>query len=145
MSEQSGKQQPDILQLWRQWLTESERQFNAFSQDAMNSEAFARSVGGFMEMYAALQRVTAEGMQRYLTFVNMPSRNDVVGLAETLRSIEGRLARIEETLQIAAGAVDAEERGPAPLPEPVRTRRPPGLPFTEDSAEWAPIPEELRR
>ena len=144
MSEQSGKQQPDILQLWRQWLTESERQFNAFSQDAMNSEAFARSVGGFMEMYAALQRVTAEGMQRYLTFVNMPSRNDVVGLAETLRSIEGRLARIEETLQIAAAAVDADVRGPAPISEPPRTRRPEGMPFPE-RPDWAPIPEELRR
>lgn len=145
VSEQTEKQQPDIVQLWRQWLTDSERQFNALSQDAMNNEAFARSVGGFMESYAALQRVTAEAMQRYLTFVNMPSRSDVVALGETLRSIEARLARIEETLQIAAAAVDAQERGPAPVSEPPRTRRPAGMPFTEDSAAWAPIPEELRR
>lgn len=144
MAEQTG--QADIVALWRQWLTESERQFNTLSQDAMNSETFARSVGGFMESYAALQRVTAEAMQRYLTFVNMPSRSDVVALAETLRSIEARLARIEETLQIAAAAVDMAERAPAaPVNEPPRTRRPAGMPFTEDSAAWAPIPEELRR
>ena len=145
MSEQTEKQQPDIVQLWRQWLTDSERQFNALSQDAMNNEAFARSVGGFMESYAALQRVTTEAMQRYLTFVNMPSRSDVVALGETLRSIEARLARIEETLQIAAAAVDGHEQGPAPVSEPPRTRRPANMPFTEDSAAWAPIPEELRR
>lgn len=144
MSEQTDNQRPDIMQLWRQWLTDSERQFNQVSTDAMGSEAFGRAVGGFMEQYATLQRLTAEGMQRYLTFMNMPSRSDVVGLAETLQSIERRLARIEETLQIAAEAIDGSERGPAPVSEPARTRRPEGMPFPE-RPDWAPIPEELRR
>ena len=144
MVEQSDQQRPDVLQLWRQWLTESERQFNTLSNDAMGSDTFARAVGGFMETYAGLQRVMTEGMQRYLTFMNMPSRSDVVGLAETLRSIEDRLARIEETLQIAAAAVDAGVRGAAPVSEPPRTRRPEGMPFPE-RPDWAPIPEELRR
>jgi hypothetical protein len=75
----------------------------------------------------------------------MPSRSDVVALGETLRSIEARLARIEETLQIAAAAVDADERRAQPVSEPPRTRRPAGMPFTEDSSAWTPVPEELRR
>ncbi len=145
MSEQQDKQMPDIMQLWRQWLTESERQLNAFSNETMNSEAFARSVGGFMEMYAAMQRMLAEGMQRYLTFINVPSRSDVVALGEALRMIEARLARIEETLQIAAEAVDASERAPIGAGEPARTRRPPGVVRFEDEGELSAIPEELRR
>jgi hypothetical protein len=146
MSEQSDKQVPEIMQLWREWLTQSERQFNAFFNEAMNTEAFARTAGGYMEMYAGFQRMLAEGMQRYLSFINVPSRSDVVGLGETLRAIEGRLAHIEETLQIAAAAVDAGERGPAPASEPARTRRPPGVPAAEEARAEAPaIPEELRR
>lgn len=145
MSEQSDKQTPDIMQLWRRWLTESERQFNAFASEAMNTEAFARTVGGYVEMYAAFQRMLAEGMQRYLSFINVPSRSDVIGLGETMRSIEGRLARIEETLQMAAEAVDAGERGPARVSEPARTRVPPGVPTAEEARAEAPvIPEQTR-
>ena len=97
-----------------------------------------------------LQRLLAEGMQRYLAFVNMPSRNDVVALGETLRSIEDRLTRIEETLQIAAAAVDARERT-TPRQEPARTRQAPSFPEAPDSipsfnrSNSSPIPEELRR
>jgi hypothetical protein len=150
MAEQQNRQTPDVAQLWRDWLTQSERQVNTLFSEALNQEVSARSVAGFMEMYATLQRLLAEGMQRYLAFVNMPSRNDVVGLGETLRSIEDRLARIEETLQIAAAAVDGRERS-ASLHEPARTRQAPVFP---DDPEGIPsfnrgnssaIPEELRR
>ena len=146
MAEQSDKQAPDVMQLWREWLTQSERQFNAFSNEAMNTEAFARTVGGYMEMYAAFQRLMTEGMQRYLSFINMPSRTDVTALGEMLRTIEGRLARIEETLQIAAEAMDTNERSAMPVAEPTRTRRPPGVPPAgEDGTEAPALPEELRR
>lgn len=155
MAETPDKQTPDLVELWRDWLTQSERQLNSFFGETLNQEASARAVAGYMELYAALQRLLAEAMQRYLSFINMPSRNDVVGLGETLRSIEDRLARIEETLQIAAEAVDARERS-APAFEPARTRRP-IFPGAEDSRgeqpafpgaprpEVSPIPEELRR
>jgi hypothetical protein len=145
-----NQQAPDVAQLWRDWLTQSERQVNSFLGDALNQDASARSIAGFMEAYATLQRLLAEGMQRYLTFMNMPSRSDVTGLGETLRSIEDRLARIEETLQIAAAAVDAREEV-ASTTEPARTRRAPEFPelpqnipsFNGGSSPQ--IPEELRR
>jgi hypothetical protein len=145
-----NQQTPDIAQLWRDWLTQSERQVNSFLGDALNQDASARSIAGFMEAYATLQRLLAEGMQRYLTLMNMPSRSDVTGLGETLSSIEDRLARIEETLQIAAAAVDARDET-APTREPARTRRSPDFPEMPESIPSfnggsAPqIPEELRR
>ena len=146
MPEQSDGPTQDIMQLWREWLTQSERQFNAFFNDAMDTEAFARTVGGCMEMNAAVQGMVSEGMQRYLTFVNMPSRTDVISLGETLRTIESRLARIEEMLQIAAGAVDTGEYATTSRSEPARTRRPAAVPPAEENGaeHWA-IPEELRR
>jgi len=141
MSEQSDKQTPDFMQLWREWLTQSERQLNALSNEALNNEAVARSMGGYLEVYTAFQRLLADGMQRYLSFMNMPSRADVVTLGETLRIIDERLAKIEETLQIAAETMGERERRPAR--EPTRTRVPPGFPTLGE--DGATIPEGLRR
>lgn len=145
MADQAEKQTPDIVQLWRDWLTQSERQVNSFFSDALGQEASGRTMAGYMELYVGLQRLLAEAMQRYLQFVNMPSRADVVSLGETLRSIEDRLGRIEETLQIAAQAVDARVYE-APAAEPSRTRQPPVFANGEEPRlSAAPIPEELRR
>ncbi len=139
------------MEAWREWLTQTERQFNAIFNDAMNTEPFARSMGGYMEMTAAFQRTMAEGMQRYLTFMNMPSRTDVVDLGETLRMIEDRLSRIEEMLQIAAEAVDMAEEREAARPEPTRTRTAPGHGAPGDGQQaperpqGEPVPQGLRR
>ena len=139
------------MEAWREWLTQTERQFNAFFNEAMNTEPFARSMGGYMEVTAAFQRTMAEGMQRYLTFMNMPSRTDVVDLGEILRSIEDRLSRIEEMLQIAAETVDIADEREAARPEPSRTRTPPGYRPPDDvqEAEERPqreaVPQGLRR
>lgn len=151
MSEQTDQPRPEMMEAWREWLTQTERQFNAFFNEAMNAEPFARSMGGYMEMTGAFQRTMAEGMQRYLTFMNMPSRTDVVDLGETLRSIEDRLSRIEEMLQIASEAVDMAEEREAVRPEPTRTRTPPGYRTPEDPKEATEppqgeaVPQGLRR
>ena len=143
MSDQAPQQpSQDMTEVWREWLTQTERQFNAFFNQNMNTEPFARGIGGFTEMTAAYQRMVTEGMQRYLTFMNMPSRTDIIGLGETLRTIEDRLARIEETLQIAAEAVEMSDDRSVPHNEPVRTRRPPGFPLADEAQ---PIPESMRR
>jgi len=145
MSEQQDGQTPDMMQLWRDWLTQTERQFNAFTAESMGSESFARSIGGVMEAYTSIQRLMTEVMQRYLTFMNMPSRVDIVGLAETLQQIDERLRRIEETLQIAAEHVDG---APEAVSEPARTRVPPGFPPSnehEQPVHAGAVPDELRR
>ena len=144
MAEQPAEQTQDMMQLWREWLTQSERQLNAFFNEMMGSETFARSTGASLETFAAFQRLMGQGMERYLSFINVPSRTDIVGLAETLRSIEDRLAKIEQTLQIAAEAVDGREPSP-PVSEPRRTRRRPGARAAGRGSNGSPIPEELRR
>jgi hypothetical protein len=142
VSEQADKQTPDIVKLWQDWLTQSERQFNALFSQAMNGEEFARSVGGSMEMYAGFQRLISQGMERYLAMVNMPSRTDVAALGETLRAMDARLARIEEMLLIAAEAVDVTKNGSG---EPTRTRRPPGVPASNKADDDQTIPAEFTR
>lgn len=146
MSEQAEQPTPDMMEAWREWLTQTERQFNALFNQAMNTEPFGRNMGGYVEITTAFQRMMAEGMQRYLTFVNMPSRTDVTGLGETLHSIEDRLSRIEEMLHIAAEAVDMSDEREERRPEPPRTRTPPGYaPLEETRGEAGAVPESFRR
>lgn len=143
MSEQTEGQAPDIMQLWREWLAQSERQFNACFNETMNTEAFARTMGGYMEMTAAFQRLVGEGMQRYLAFINMPSRSDVMGLGDALRLIEDRLAHIEQLLRIATGVVEAPAGAFELEREPARTRVPPGVPRAEEVPAEMPAPEQV--
>lgn len=143
MSEQTEGQAPDIMQLWREWLAQSERQFNALFSEAMNSEPFARTLGGYMEMNAAFQRLVGEGMQRYLSFINVPSRSDVLGLGDALRLIEDRLARVEDLLRIATGTVEAPAGAFELEREPARTRVPPGVPRAEEVPAEIPAPEQV--
>ena len=148
MTDQVDKQQspqpPDVMQLWRDWLTQSERQFNAFFSDMMGSEGFSRGMGNYMEVTLAFQKMLADGMERYLNLMNMPSRNDVIGLGETLRAMEVRLANIEEMFRIAAETDDSRRTREPVASEPARTRRPAGVPAIEELREEA-IPEQLRR
>ena len=107
--------------MWREWVSQSERQWNTFLTQAMGSESYSQSVGRFMEFYVAAQKQLGESMGRYLTALNLPTRDDLLGLGDRLAAIETRLARIETTLAHGGGAGDDA----MPATRPPRTRRPP--------------------
>ena len=118
---------PDPLAAWREWVSQSERQWNAFLNEAMATEAYGQSVGRFMEMYVAMQKSMADAMGRYVTALNLPARSDVLALGDRLGAIESRLAGIEQRLARLSGpAPSADEPAVDPL-RPPRTKRPPGL------------------
>jgi hypothetical protein len=145
MAEQADRQTPDFMQLWREWLTQSERQVNALMNEAMGSDAFSRSAGTYLEVNAAMQRIVGDVMQRYLTFMNMPSRADIMLLGDSIRALEERLAKIEEFLRVAIEVSEPAQNGDAPA-EPARTRKPAEGPFAGDEVrEFTSLPEELRR
>ena len=146
---------PDPLAAWREWVSQSERQWNAFLNEAMATEAYGQSVGRFMEMYVAMQKSMADAMGRYVTALNLPARSDVLALGDRLGAIENRLAGIEQRLAQLSGPAQPQasraiqssgpaqpqasraiqSSGPAPRAEepavdplrPPRTKRPPGL------------------
>jgi hypothetical protein len=62
-------------------------------------------------------------MEKYLVSMNLPSRSQMVGMAERLQSIEGQLNEIKALLQQVHGKTGGSA-SPAP-PRPPRTRRPP--------------------
>lgn len=115
----------EVGQLWRNWLTESERQWNTFFNDVMGTDSFGRFLGGYMEIYSTLQRLVAQNMDRSLSTLNIPTRSDVIDLSERLGNVEERLSAMESSLRAIAEAVGQPSR-PATVTQlrPRRTRRP---------------------
>ncbi len=121
----SSDDRPDVGQLWRNWLVDTERQWNAFFNDVMGTDSFGRFLGGYMEIYSTFQRLVAQNMERSLSTLNVPSRSDIVELSERLGGVEERLAAIESNLSLRAEAVGHPSQ-PAAVTQirPRRTRRP---------------------
>ncbi|MEO8456603.1 MAG: poly(R)-hydroxyalkanoic acid synthase subunit PhaE [Chloroflexota bacterium] len=115
---------PDVAQLWRAWLTETERQLNGFFGDVLGTEEFARISGNFVDGYAVVQHSLNQQMERYLNTFNLPTHSDIIELAERLNAIEERISSMETTLRNVANQVGvAASAQPTPI-RPRRTRRP---------------------
>jgi hypothetical protein len=114
----------EAMDLWRSWLTETERQWNSFFAEVMGRESFGRVAGSYMEAYSVVQRVLNQGMERYLNTFNLPTHSDVVELGERLHNIEERLASLEANLNNLATAAGIPTTAAVTQLRPRRTRRP---------------------
>ena len=119
----ADKAAPDPLAMWRDWVATSERQWNAFLNNAMATDEFSQAMGRFMDVYLNMQKNMNEVMGRYLQTANIPTRSDILALGERLSQIEDRIGRIEDALlasKVAAAAPPA-----AAAARPPRTKNPP--------------------
>jgi polyhydroxyalkanoic acid synthase PhaR subunit len=113
----------DPFAMWRDWVSQSERQWNAFLNNAMSTDEFSQSMGRMMDVYLGMQKNMNETMGRYFSALNIPSRSDILSLGDRLGGIEDRLTSIESAL---AGLKAAKPASAAefPAPRPPRTRKP---------------------
>jgi hypothetical protein len=115
----------DPIALWQNMIGEMEKGFNAFANQAMASPQFSRAVNQVGGATAGAQKQLSELMEKYFVAMNMPSRVQMVGMAERLQSIEGQLNEIKAMLyQMQGGAAGASD-GVSQTPRPPRTKRPP--------------------
>ena len=118
----------DPFALWREWVSNSERQWNGFLNNAMATDEFSQTMGRFMDVYLNMQKNMNEVMGRYLQTLNVPTRNDIMALGERLSQIEERLGAIESL--VAAGPNASANTGPrggaaTSVARPPRTKKPP--------------------
>lgn len=115
---------PDVAELWRGWLTETERQLNGFFNDVMGTDAFSRLAGNYMDGYAVVQRALNQSMERYLTTFNLPTHSDLIELGNRLSTIEERLNTIERNIQAIADRAGIQSEASVTQLRPKRTRKP---------------------
>ena len=113
----------DPVAMWQNMIGEMEKGFNAFANQAMASPEFSKVVNQVGGATAGAQKQLGDMMEKYLVSMNLPSRAQMVNMAERLQSIESQLNEIKVLLQ----QNNAAARGglsPA-APKPPRTKRPP--------------------
>jgi hypothetical protein len=115
----------DPVALWQTMIGEMEKGFNAFANQAMASPQFSKVVNQVGGATAGAQRQLGDLMEKYLVSMNMPSRAQMVGMAERLATIEAQLNEIKAlVLQMQGNSAAPSNAAPA-TPRPPRTKRPP--------------------
>jgi hypothetical protein len=115
----------DPVAIWQQMVGEMEKGFNSFANQAMASPEFSKVVNQVGGVSAGAQKQLGDIMEKYLVGMNLPSRAQMVGMAERLQSIEGQLNEIKAMLHQMHRNSGAPQGGAAAAPRPPRTRRPP--------------------
>jgi len=114
--------QGNPLDTFRQFITDSERQWNGFFKEVLGTEGASSAMNAFVEASLTVQRMVADNLERYYQTFNIPTHNDLTALGERMKAIEETLARVEQTL--AAMAPESAVKRAAARPKPARTRRP---------------------
>ena len=114
----------DPVAMWQKMVGEMEKGFNSFANQAMSSPEFSQVVNRAGGVAAGAQKQLGELMEKYLVTMNLPSREQVTGLAERLQSIEAQIGEMKSMLnQMAANS--GISQGFDGTPRPPRTKRPP--------------------
>ena len=113
---------PDPSVQFQEWVTQWERAVDEFSNKVMGTDEFSRSLNQMQGLQLEFQRRFAELMAKQLNNLNMPSRDDIIGLSEDLRNIDRRLAQVERSL---SQLVSQSDGGRSASRSPSRTRQPP--------------------
>jgi hypothetical protein len=115
----------DPAAMWQNMIGEMEKGFNAFANQAMASPEFSKVVNQVGGASAGAQKQLGDTMEKYLVSMNLPSRAQMVSMAERLQSIESQLNEIKALLHQVHNDSSAPQGGYAGAPRPPRTRRPP--------------------
>ena len=116
----------DPAEVWRTMIGEMEKGFNSFANQAMTSPEFSKVMNQVGGVSTGAQKQLGELMEKYLLAMNLPSRAQMVGMAERIQAIEGQLNEIKALLHQVHHNSLAQDGGYG-APRPPRTRRPPSV------------------
>jgi len=115
----------DPVAMWQNMIGEMEKGFNSLANQAMASPEFSKVVNQVGGATAGAQKQLGELMEKYLVSMNLPSRAQMVSMAERLQSIEGQLNEIKALLHQVQSNAAVPGGGYPAAPRPPRTKRPP--------------------
>ena len=113
----------DPVALWQKMVGEMEKGFNSFATKAMETPEFSQAMNRAGGAAAGAQKQFGDLMEKYLLSMNLPSREQMTGIAERLQAIEGQIGEIRSMLNQMAAASGGSPTDAAPRPP--RTKRPP--------------------
>jgi hypothetical protein len=81
----------DPFEMWRQVVTKLEGGMNSLANSGMSSEQFTRAAHQFSQVSTGLQQTFEKALDGYFKALNLPSRKDIVDLADTLQRLEEKI------------------------------------------------------
>lgn len=114
-------------------VTQWERNYDAFANQVMGTEGFSQAMNEMQKNQLGYQRMLAQTMSEQMAALNIPSREDILNLADAIHQMDRRLERIEEKLAVSSPSSSARKRPP-------RTKQPP----TAEAGE-SPQPVKARK
>jgi hypothetical protein len=128
----SNDRPPDPGEAFRNLVTEWERGFDKLANNLMGTEGYSRSMNQLQDLQLGARRLFQDFMTQNLTVANMPTRDDVVRVAEAVQDLDRRLERIEAMLSAMtpSGASPAKTAAGPP-----RTKKPPSARKSSTSSE----------
>jgi hypothetical protein len=112
---------PDPAAAFRELVSQWEKGINEFAARTMNSDEFSQAMNKATTASTTMQQQLGELIGRYLMTLNLPSRSEMMNIAERLQAIETGLHRVTTQLDKLAGATP----GGSTAGGPPRTKRPP--------------------
>jgi len=121
MSKQDASNDPfDPL---RKFVDDMEKRIDGVANKVMGTDGFSQAMNQTQTLSLKLQQGFQDAMAAHLKNINMPSRGDVLRLAESIQALNQRMARMELLLEDVARNTGS---GPtAARSGPPRTRKPP--------------------
>jgi SMC interacting uncharacterized protein involved in chromosome segregation len=115
----------DPVAMWQNMIGEMEKGFNSFANQAMSSPEFSRVMNQVGGVTAGAQKQLGELMEKYLVSMNLPSRAQMVGMAERLQSIEAQINELKVMIGQLSRASGVNAVGSPDKQMPPRTKQPP--------------------
>jgi hypothetical protein len=123
----------DPMEPWRAARDSYMEAWGKTMVDMVNSEAYAQSTGAMLESYmtvsAPFREAVEKAMLKTLEQMGMPSRADVLSIAERMTNIEMRLDDLDAKLDniqrliVTVGAGRRSKAGKAPQPSKKKTMK----------------------
>lgn len=120
---------PDPAAAFRDLVSQWEKGINEFAGRTMNSDEFSQAMNKATIASTTMQQQLGELIGRYLMTLNLPSRSEMMNIAERLQAIETSLHRVSTQLEKLGGS-----GANSPAAGPPRTKRPPSAEQKGDAA-----------
>jgi polyhydroxyalkanoic acid synthase PhaR subunit len=84
-----------IFEIWKDFYSQSTNLFDEKVKESFPSEG----LGQILDMNLQVKKLMDETTERYLQFVNVPSRNDIANLSSQIVNVDAKVDSLEELLE----------------------------------------------
>lgn len=97
-----GPVSPDLMSQWKQFLDQWIAAWSKALEQAMGTEAFARTMGkqmeGFLNAAGPVKKAAEQHIEATLAGLGVPSRTQVVGISKQIVQLEEKIEAVEDRL-----------------------------------------------